>query len=64
MVLGICGGNGPDPSENGADWDGKPQRLFAENGGGRVHRQTGFAGAEGAGVPPAPKQQQPEPADP
>ena len=40
------------------------ERLSAENGAGWLCGQAGTAGAEGVGLPDAPKQQQLEPADP
>lgn len=55
---------GADPSKDAAIWDRKSECLSAENGTGWVCGQTGSAGAEGAGLPNAPKQQQLESADP
>ena len=62
-VLGFRCGDGGDPAENGAVWNQKPERLSTKNGCGRLCGAAGLAGAEGTGIPAAPKQQQLKPAD-
>ena len=64
FVLGVRRRNGTDPSKDAAIRDREFERLSAENGAGWLCGQAGTAGAEGAGLPDAPKQQQLEPADP
>ena len=53
-----------DPSKDAAIRDREFERLSAENGAGWLCGQAGTAGAEGVGLPDAPKQQQLESADP
>ena len=50
-------GDGSDPAENGTVRNKKPERLSAEDGCGRLCGTAGLAGAEGTGIPVAPKQQ-------
>ena len=64
FVLGVRRRTGTDPSKDAAIRDREFERLSAENGAGWVCGQAGTAGAEGVGLPDAPKQQQLEPADP
>lgn len=64
FVLGVRRGTGDDPSKDAAIRDRKFECLSAENGTGWICGQAGSAGAEGAGLPDAPKQQQLESADP
>ena len=45
------------PAENGTVRNKKPERLSAEDGCGRLCGTAGLAGAEGTGIPVAPKQQ-------
>ena len=63
-LLGLTPGDGADPAENGPVRDGQSQRIPAQDGDRRLCAATGFAGAEGAGEPAAPVQQQSEPAHP
>ena len=56
--------SGTDPSKDAAIRDREFERLSAENGAGWLCGQAGTAGAEGVGLPDAPKQQQLESADP
>lgn len=63
-LLGLAPGDGADPAEDGSVRDGQSQRVPAQDGDRRLCAATGFAGAEGAGEPAAPVQQQPEPAHP
>ena len=63
-VLGVRRRTGTDPSKDAAIRDREFERLSAENGAGWLCGQAGTAGAEGVGLPDAPKQQQLEPADP
>ena len=64
FVLGVRRRTGTDPSKDAAIRDREFERLSAENGAGWVCGQAGTAGAEGVGLPDAPKQQQLESADP
>mgnify|MGYP000388165078 FL=1 len=63
FVLGVRRRTGTDPSKDAAIRDREFERLFAENGAGWLCGQAGTAGAEGVGLPDAPKQQQLESAD-
>ena len=64
FVLGVRRRTGTDPSKDAAIRDREFERLSAENGAGWLCGQAGTAGAEGVGLPDAPKQQQLESADP
>ena len=64
FVLGVRRRTGTDPSKDAAIRDREFERLSAENGAGWLCDQAGTAGAEGVGLPDAPKQQQLESADP
>ena len=57
---GLPGGTGADRAEDGPAGDEKPGSLSAEDGPGRLCGAVGLAGAEGAGVPASPEQQQSE----
>ena len=64
FVLGVRRRTGTDPSKDAAIRDREFECLSAENGAGWLCGTAGLAGAEGTGIPAAPKQQQLKPADP